>query len=92
MDAILFMTPPGWSNAGKGIPQHRESREASHYGFSLEPPAQSFSNQEISLNPRIGTRKARRRNAAATPVSLRSVDWVSAEGCEVGEARRRRSF
>jgi hypothetical protein len=41
-----------------------------HYGFGLEASAQSFSNQEISLNPRIGTRKARRRNAAATPVSL----------------------
>jgi hypothetical protein len=91
MDAILFMTPPElvqrWC-----IPQRRESCETSQCGFGLEASAQSFSNQEISLNPRIGTRKARRRNAAATPVSLRSVDWVSAEGCEVGEARRRRSF
>jgi AbrB family looped-hinge helix DNA binding protein len=33
----------------------------------LDAAAQSFSNREISLNPRCRTRKARRRNAAAAP-------------------------
>jgi hypothetical protein len=86
MDAILFMmTPPGdWSNAEKCIStQHREWRGASHYGYRLEVAAESVSNLQISLYPRLGTRKARRRNAAATyvfPVARSSIG-SNANGC-----------
>ena len=65
MDVILFMTPPGLISTLE-IAFHSTANHLRQAGRLRpgEPAAQSFSNQEMSLNPRFQTRKTG-RNATA---------------------------